>query len=707
MRLIRSAAIAATLAIAIAATLPSPAFGKDRAQVWKGDLPIRQPWLRDHMPDEALVYFRVPHILGLLSTPKGNAMDPALRSTAHVENLTKIKKGISENVLNQIPMFADLRVRLFEEHLRSPVEIAAFMAPAPSALIAFNLDLESNDALYEIFEVFALISPNFALEGPLDDQGIGTINGPGIPLFLKFNADSGLMLINGGPAVTRESFVALIDAVAGENQHRMATMEQDIDESGQGLFFWIDSEQAMPALQAFLPPEQLADLNELGLNNVRAAALGWGVSNGKGRLAIVADVPTENNRDFLPYVNNKLSAKSVGNPDGLFLISVPTASEFSRIEALSLQSASIESREDWVKGKASFHELAGVSIEELLGAIGPEVMMIFDAAGDYAAMRLRDRKMWDEMLSHISQQSGISPDEKRIDGNTYYHWSAPGNFGMNDALAEKDAGWLASLMQNQRDHIYWTIDGDFLYAASVPQPLIERAAKGASTDIGKWLADEQRIDATSAVLSMTGTNRKLPKRFYAVYIEVLQFLADISKTEIDIWSMPTAAQLDLPDTGAVAFTVNLGNPNVSAELMFENNPFEILFGGGATSVAAVGIMAAIAVPAYQDYTVRAKVSEGFNLSGGLKARITEFYRENGRFPDEEEAAEMSINAHAGAHVNAVLVEPDTGTIVVVYIEDALPDGGELYLEPLVEEGRVTWSCSATIADKHVPAACRE
>ena len=327
MRLIRSAAISATLAIVIAAASPSPAFGNDKAQAWKGDLPIRQPWLRDHMPDEALVYFRVPHILGLLSTPKGNAMDPALRSTAHVENLTRIKKGIAENVLEQIPMFADLRVRLFQEHLRSPVEIAAFMAPAPSALIAFNLDLESNDALYEIFEVFALISPNFALEGPLDDQGIGAINGPGIPLFLKFNADSGLMLINGGPAVTRESFVALIDAVAGENQHRMATMEQDIDESGQGLFFWIDSEQAMPALQAFLPPEQLADLNELGLNNVRAAAIGWGVSNGKGRLAIIADIPTENNRDYLPYVNNKLSAKSVGNPDGLFLLSVPTADE--------------------------------------------------------------------------------------------------------------------------------------------------------------------------------------------------------------------------------------------------------------------------------------------------------------------------------------------------------------------------------------------
>jgi len=709
MRPIRSATIVAVLAVMIAALAPATVLGKKSAQAWKGDLPIRQPWLRDHMPDDALVYFRVPHLLGLLSTPKGSVMDAALRSTPHVENLTKLRKGIAANVLVQIPMFADLRLRLFEQHLRSPIEVAAFVAPAPSALIAFNVDLESNDALYELFELFALASPAFNLAGPLDDQGIGEINGPGMPLFLKFDADSGLMLLNGGPAVTRESFAALAASIAGEKPHRMASMEHNIDESGQGLFFWIDSEQALPALEAFLPPESFAGLKELGLDKVRAAALGWGVANGKGRLSVVADVPVENGRDFLPYVNNKLSAKSAGKPDGLLLLSVPTANEFSRIEVLSLQMASVESRQAWQKDKAAFREVAGISIEELLGAIGPEIMIIFDAAGDYAALRLRDKNLWEKMLSHISERTGVSPDEKRIDGKTYYHWSLPGSIDLGEEQAQNAAGWFVNLVQKQREHFYWTIDGDFLYAASVPQPLIERAAKRARTDVGKWLQTDQRVDATNALLSITGTNKKLPKRLYALYIEAMQFLADIAETEIDVWSMPTAAQLDLPDEGVVAFTLNLGNPNISAELVFENNPFEVLLSGGGSYMVVAGIVTAIAIPAYQDYTIRAKVSEGLIVSAGLKAELTEYYLSNGRFPGETEASRMSTNVDAGSHVDAVLVEPDTGSIVVVYKEGAIPGGGELYLEPVVEDGQITWSCSGstTIAHKHLPAVCRE
>ena len=51
---------------------------------------------------------------------------------------------------------------------------------------------------------------------------------------------------------------------------------------------------------------------------------------------MIADVPAEKNRDFLPYVYNDLSAKSVGDPDAVLLLSIPTADEFVRIESLAL-----------------------------------------------------------------------------------------------------------------------------------------------------------------------------------------------------------------------------------------------------------------------------------------------------------------------------------------------------------------------------------
>jgi Tfp pilus assembly protein PilE len=710
MLVTRSAAIFSALLFFAATLSPVTAFGDGRAQTWKEELPIRQPWLREHLPDDALIYFRIPHFLGLLATPKGDSLDAALRSRSNVENLVKIKQGIAENVLEQIPLFADPRIRLFEKHLRSPLEVAAFMTPAPSALVALNLDLASNDALYEVFEMFALISPNFTLAGPLDDQGYSQINGTPVPLFLNFDAASGRMLLNGGPAVTRESFAAMVESVAAGNNHRMASMEQDIDQSGQGLFFWIDAGQALPAMRTFMQPSQVTELNNLGLDRVRAAAIGWGVSDHKGRLAIVADVPTDTGRDLLPYVNNKLSARSVGDPDGLILLSIPAATDFARIETLSLQSASVEARTSWVRGKAVFRDITGVTIEELLAAVGPELMVIFDAAGDYAAWRVRDRELWDDLLSRIAEKVGNKPDEKRIAGKTYYHWSMPGQFDWmeNDATTGND--WLQSLLLKQRDHLYWTIDDDgFLYTASVPQILIERAAKGAKTDIGQWLTDVQRIDASHAVLSLTGTNRKLPKRFYAVYIEIMQFLADIAETEIDVWSMPTADQLRLPENGAIGLTVKFGDPNLAIELMFENNPLEALISGGGSSIAIAGILAAIAIPAYQDYEIRAKVSEGLSLAAAKKIAVTEYYSANGRFPGEAESSQMSTSVGAGKFVRSVLVEPDSGTIVISYKEDALPDGGDLYLQPSVDaNGTMSWSCgSNTIADKHLPAACRD
>ena len=124
-------------------------------------------------------------------------------------------------------------------------------------------------------------------------------------------------------------------------------------------------------------------------------------------------------------------------------------------------------------------------------------------------------------------------------------------------------------------------------------------------------------------------------------------------------------------------------------------------------VYIVGVLAAIAIPAYQDYTIRAQVSEGLNLAAQQKADVTEFYLANGRFPKADEADAMSVYEDAGKYTYAVIVEAHSGVIVISYYEDTTPEGGEIFMVPdLQADGSVTWSCGATIADKHVPAACR-
>ncbi len=129
-------------------------------------------------------------------------------------------------------------------------------------------------------------------------------------------------------------------------------------------------------------------------------------------------------------------------------------------------------------------------------------------------------------------------------------------------------------------------------------------------------------------------------------------------------------------------------------------------------VAIIGILAAIAIPAYQDYTIRAQVSEGLNLAGGAKAAVSEYTMDRGSFPNSNSQAGISDATDIqGKYVTSVTVE-STGIITVLYGQEAHTtlSGGELELSPFTNAGSVEWDCRANtsnvIADKHLPAACR-
>ena len=127
-------------------------------------------------------------------------------------------------------------------------------------------------------------------------------------------------------------------------------------------------------------------------------------------------------------------------------------------------------------------------------------------------------------------------------------------------------------------------------------------------------------------------------------------------------------------------------------------------------VAIIGILAAIAIPAYQDYTVRTQVSEGLSLSSGLKTAIGDFYSTTGRWAaDNAEAvcgqtpapANCTMGAAAtdnnGNYVSQIAVE--NGNIIVTYSATAPQkassaiDTKVLTLSPGVDNaGNITWVC---------------
>lgn len=701
-------AVLATSLVATLLALAPATIAKPSAEAWRDELPVLQPYLRGRLPADAVAYLRMPDIFGLVATPKGNVLDGALRSKANVENVQRIRAGLIENVLAEIPQLQSPQLNNLLMNLRSPIEVAVFTAPAPSALIAMNVGVEDVTELTDALSALGGGQASFQLAAPLDERGVGMLAGAGMPIYLQFAAETGQLLLNAGPAVTAETFDQVIAEAGAPTPHQMRAMENKIDESGQGLFLWADTSQLLPLLSMFLPPEEYANFTELGLDKVESLALGWGVAGGKGRFAITANLAEGQDRGFLPVINNDLGARSAGEPDGMVLLSLPTPEEFARLEAKALALTDVETAAGWQEIKATIRAEIGVSLEEFFQAMGPDLVLIFDRAGDYAALKLRDPKLFDSVIDRVVAATGATLEEKRIGRHRYTHLaSAPAGMPEDDEDAENGMPeWMLKLAGREREHVYWTSEGDYLYFAATPQALIDRAARKPRTELGEWLATRQRMDASHAVLSASGKSDKLPRRFYSAYLEIMQYLADLGQAEMDMWSMPTPAQLGLPDEGTLGMSLNMGEPGIGLELTFENNPAEML--GGMGGVAMIGIAAAVAIPAYQDYTNRAKVSEGLALAAQMQSLLADYYAVESRFPNAQEAADLSIAENAGMYTRSIIVEPFTGIVVIEFSEGALPEEGKIYLQPeALDDGTLSWRCTATIPDKLVPAECRQ
>jgi type IV pilus assembly protein PilA len=135
-------------------------------------------------------------------------------------------------------------------------------------------------------------------------------------------------------------------------------------------------------------------------------------------------------------------------------------------------------------------------------------------------------------------------------------------------------------------------------------------------------------------------------------------------------------------------------------------------------VAIIAILAAIAIPAYQDYVIRSQVSEGASLAEGSKTAIAEFYSNKGYMPTTNSSAGVaSPGSITGNYVSTVTVtapSTSTGSITVVYGIQANQaiSGSHLTFRgtAAANAGSTTWACTTSAGSnvnvKYRPTVCR-
>lgn len=123
--------------------------------------------------------------------------------------------------------------------------------------------------------------------------------------------------------------------------------------------------------------------------------------------------------------------------------------------------------------------------------------------------------------------------------------------------------------------------------------------------------------------------------------------------------------------------------------------------------AIIAILAAIAIPAYQDYIARSQVAEGFSLATGAKDAIAIYYSDHGVFPSSNQQAGMSAPASiSGKYVSSVTVG-NGGVIEVLFsaTANAKISGRTLTVQLSDNNGSLAWACQG-LPDRYLPNSCR-
>lgn len=648
------------------------------------------PWLRERLPADTIAYLRQPNPWRWLFGPGGKAQDGMYASGPWVAAVKEIRTAFGKDAL--IGEAAEPAAGLLYR-LASPVEVAVvasgrMASPAANVYATARLDYPEAAALAKA------IGSQLGSEFAFDAEGYATLPQTPAPIFLHFDAATRRVSAFGGMYATLDALKALrkeLDA-ASPGPRDSLVLEREIDAGGHGAIWWADVEALRPLLAAGVQDE----VGQAILGQIRRVAFGWGSVDGQGRMSVRAELAPSAWTKWLPQSPRKLDLKASGRLRFAMSLALPTAEDLQRVAAA--QTGDDDFALAWREAEKFAQERTGLGLAEWIAPFGPDAAIHSDDAGEFLSLRLRDAAAWQRVRETLASRFKASYRTHARGGATLHELRLPGIDELVQAFggqvqAERSVG--EQIYARFGTRLWWLEQEGWLVFAGAPQPLVDRVALGAQEPIEAAFT-AAGVDAL-ALAGVAGQSEDVARQSYHFWIGLLDQFADAAGAAPDLVALPTARELGLPERAPLGAALELKPDRVAIELGYRVHPLESLGGNnGMVAAAMAGIVAAIAIPAYQDYTLRAKVAEALSASSSLKLAIAEHYAAKGEMPSDAQALGMELPyAHASGDVDI-----DGGAVMIRFDESAPTQlqGKYLYLLPKLESDIFGWACGNAQVD---------